>query len=342
VAKRSLVAFDTRHIKRYVFPTDKLKEIRGASSLLDYLNRSGMEDAAKEVGVEVKKVYANGGSGLFLVYDDKEAGKRFGRRVQQKYRSTTFEGASVTFAVQEIPESVANVWEDDIQETLDLLYTRLEMKSNREEDIIGLPSHPLLLTCYSCGVRYAETSDDDERRDVGSRDNRYCWTCRQKREEDGTVKRGIDHITNAIVEHRKKGLQGEVALPDTKEIRHSFVWGELLCKLPKNYNFQDNPERPSDFNELRGISGGKDYFAVIYADGNGMGTVMQDQHSLKARQEKAQLIDGAVYQALRAAVAEHLPVVQEKNLPCSRSICCWSVATISSSSLPPMWRSMWR
>lgn len=313
--KQSLVAFDTRHIKRYVFPTDKLKEIRGASAILDYLNRSGMEDAAKEAGVEVKKVYANGGSGLFLVYGDEEAGKRFGRRVQQQYKRETFDGASVTFAVQQIPENVANVWEDDIRETLELLYARLEMESSREEEIIGLPSHPLMLTCSSCGVRYAETSDDGERRDASGRDNRYCWTCQQKREEDEKVKRGIDRLTNAIVEHREKGLRKAIIPPDTEEVRHAFAWGELLRKLSADYKIPEGTDRPSDFNELRGIANGKDYFAVIYADGNGMGTVMQNQHSLKARQEKADLIDGAVYQALRAAVAEHLPVVEHNNAP---------------------------
>jgi hypothetical protein len=316
VAKYCLVAFDTRHIKKYVFATDKLKEIRGASSLLDYLNRQVMKEVgqAKGAAFSAEQVFANGGAALFLVEGKKEAAEQFGRLVQQKYRRETFDGSSVAFAVQEVPDYIEDVWGDErMQEPLDLLYACLEMKSNLEEDIFELPSHPLMLTCYSCGARYAETSDASESGDVGSRDRRYCWTCQQKREEDGTVKRGIDQITDAIVAHRKKGSQGEVALPDTKEVRHSFAWGELLCKLPKNYDFRGNPERPSDFNELRGIAGGKDYFAVIHADGNGMGQAMQDQHSLRARKAKAKLIDGAVYQALRAAVSKHLPVVEHNS-----------------------------
>ena len=44
----SLIAFDTDHIKRYVFATEKLKEIRGASSLLDYLNRIVMTQGLKD------------------------------------------------------------------------------------------------------------------------------------------------------------------------------------------------------------------------------------------------------------------------------------------------------
>lgn len=315
MAKKSLVAFDTRHIKRYVFATDKLKEIRGASSLLDYLNRQVMKDAGKvgKSAISAEPVYANGGAALFLVDGNKDVAEQFGRWVQRQYRRETFDGSSVTFAVQEIPESVANVWEDDIHESLDLLYTCLKMESNREESIFDLPSHPLMLTCYSCGLRYAETKDDSERRDTGNRDNCYCRTCQQKREEDGMVKDGIDQITASIVEHRKKGVPGEIALPDTEKIKHSFAWKKLLVSLPETYEIPEKTERPSDFNELRGIAGGKDYFAVIYADGNGMGTVMQDQHSLNKQRDKANLIDGAVYKALRSAVSKHLPVVQHNN-----------------------------
>jgi hypothetical protein len=49
----SLVALDTDHIKEYVFGTDKLKEIRGASSLLDYLNRIVMQEFADNYRADV-------------------------------------------------------------------------------------------------------------------------------------------------------------------------------------------------------------------------------------------------------------------------------------------------
>ena len=67
MGKLSLVALDTNHIKRYVFATDKLKEIRGASSLLDHLNRRVMDQIAAHPAFHAQKVFANGGSGLFLL-----------------------------------------------------------------------------------------------------------------------------------------------------------------------------------------------------------------------------------------------------------------------------------
>src|SRR5437588_3585775 len=89
VGKRSLVALDTNHIKQYVFATDKLKEIRGASSILDNLNRRVMQRIADDKEFHARKVYTNGGAGLFLVDGDKEVADKFGQRVQQEYSKET-------------------------------------------------------------------------------------------------------------------------------------------------------------------------------------------------------------------------------------------------------------
>src|SRR5438094_7390130 len=99
LGKRFLVALDTNHIKQYVFATDKLKEIRGASSILDALNRRAMIHLAQEGGAET--IYANGGSGQFLINGDEETARKFGQRIQQAYRERTGGGASITFALQE-------------------------------------------------------------------------------------------------------------------------------------------------------------------------------------------------------------------------------------------------
>src|SRR5947209_1053943 len=104
--RRSLVALDTDHIKEYVFGTDKLKEIRGASSLLDYLNRIVMEELAKlDPSFDDRcRIYANGGSGLFLIDADKAY--PFGRMVQGAFRDVTGSGSTITYIVQELPEGV--------------------------------------------------------------------------------------------------------------------------------------------------------------------------------------------------------------------------------------------
>src|SRR5260370_25828829 len=104
VGKYSLVALDTDHIKKYVFATDKLKEIRGASSILDRLNREEMDIIVHEADPDAKKIYANGGSGLFLVATDSV--DKIRQRIHSEFHSKTFSGATVTFADQVIPDSI--------------------------------------------------------------------------------------------------------------------------------------------------------------------------------------------------------------------------------------------
>src|SRR5487761_1722172 len=96
---RSLIAFDTDHIKGYVFGTNKLKEIRGASSILDKLNRVETVEVAKSFDAET--IYAHGGSALFIV--DSQRAEALGKAVQRLYHERTGGGASITYAVQDIP-----------------------------------------------------------------------------------------------------------------------------------------------------------------------------------------------------------------------------------------------
>mgnify|MGYP003565954277 CR=1 FL=1 len=66
--EKSLLFLDTVSIKKYIFASRYLKEIRGASALLDEYNRFKTEEIIKTItGGEYKKIYACGGSGLFIV-----------------------------------------------------------------------------------------------------------------------------------------------------------------------------------------------------------------------------------------------------------------------------------
>jgi hypothetical protein len=64
-----LVIMDIPAIKKYVFATYKLKEIQGASIIVDQLNRRGFEEKLTEhiPANKVAKIYANGGSAQFVV-----------------------------------------------------------------------------------------------------------------------------------------------------------------------------------------------------------------------------------------------------------------------------------
>jgi hypothetical protein len=298
----SLVALDTDHIKDYVFGTDKLKEIRGASSLLDRLNRNVMRKLAEEAGGrDWREIYANGGSGLFLI--DSAKAVEFTIRVQHEYRQQTAGGASVTCVVQSLPadapHDIESIMTYPMPNTLALLRYRLrEQKDHPHTSIeqkdqlhafINEVSHPLMRPCDSCGTHYAvkQASDAIEF---------YCQVCLNKQAEDRDVK---DYIKTWI---RQQKPQKEFESP---------LWNEVLERLQRyNYSLSDDPGRPEDLNVFSEFRQAKDYLGLIYADANGMGRAIEKLKTLHEIQVFAKKIDEAVYWAMCDVISDRLPAKQ--------------------------------
>ncbi len=288
---QSLIALDTDHIKSYVFATDTLKEIRGASSLLDRLNRNVMEKEAKRLDGET--IYANGGSGLFLI--DSNKAEEFATRVQQEYQRLTAGGATVTYVIQELPEGAPQTREAimtyRMPHTLALLRYRLRQRKDNPDTYTTEVSHPLMRPCDSCGTYYAATYARGEQAF-------YCQVCQNKRQEDDDVKR---YITTWIkIQNPRKNFE-------------SPLWKTVLSRLNHyNYRLTDDDDndvkRPEDLNVFREFRQAKDYLGLIYADANGMGRKIEDLKTLLEIQEFALNIDKAVYWAMCDVIQDQLPV----------------------------------
>jgi CRISPR/Cas system-associated protein Cas10 (large subunit of type III CRISPR-Cas system) len=291
---KSLVALDTDHIKGYVFGTDKLKEIRGASSILDRLNREEMNRIVHEADPGAKTIYANGGSGLFLVASDKV--DKIKQQINSEFYSLTFGGATVTFAVQDIPDSIDDHKHADIGDVLELLRYQLreEKESRLTHDHIGLSSHAFMRTCDSCGMRYAEVRDKDEGQDPALQGNRYCKICYEKRIEDDAVKASIKDL----VSRKKPG-------------KSSPLWEKIIEILLKaDYQLPEGTNRPDDFNVFHNFGEAKDYIGLIYADANNMGDEIKNLRTLERLKSFADKVDLSIYQAVCDAIQKHLPVRQ--------------------------------
>ena len=288
----SLIAFDTNHIKEYVFGTNKLKEIRGASSLLDYLNRLVMGQFAEQYNAHT--VYANGGSGLFSVAT--KHAKDFGRQVQQAYHNETGGGASITFATLSLPDDVTedNIDTKDITQFLEELQWHLQEKKLHPPAFNALASHPFLHPCDACGIEYASPAVKGKRviHDPGEEDERYCVSCQFKRVRDHDVKSFIEDIEAG-----------------KRVSYHEYLWDRIIPQLrTMNYTIPPLTERPKDFDTFRNFKGAKDYFGLIYADGNNMGRAVRECKSLPEYKALANDIDDALYTAICTAIARHLKI----------------------------------
>ncbi|WP_052887893.1 Cas10/Cmr2 second palm domain-containing protein [Thermogemmatispora carboxidivorans] len=311
----ALVALDTDRIKNYVFSTDRLREIRGASSILDRLNREVMGAIARDLDPNARVIYANGGSGLFLLAEEKA--EEFVRRIQARYREETQGGATITGAVQRLPAELAghDLRQADLHQQLDLLRYELRRAKECPPAIVARPSHPLLRLCDSCGLEYA--AGQSPWREPREEEQRYCPVCLQKRREDAQIKKSIESMA---------ARPQEVRPGSGEEEKRAVLWANLIHRLNRiapDYFLEDGkpivPKRPRDIDTLRAVAGSgrdsvRDYLALIYADGNGMGSRIEKLSTLKQIEEFASDIDDAICEALASAVAEHLKPVPVKGL----------------------------
>ncbi|HTK08828.1 MAG TPA: hypothetical protein VL485_16780, partial [Ktedonobacteraceae bacterium] len=265
----------------------------------------------KGVILECKTIYANGGSGLFLVdADQEEQIEAFARRVQQTYTDDTQGGASVTYVIQELPKDAPQDKEvlkgHNLEETLNLLRNRMRLHKDCPPEVITLPSHPFMRPCDSCGINYAEEVIEKKKKDRDPTDDplkRYCASCQTKQYEDYNIKK---NILPATLRYQK----GTYKHPE-EAIMKEELWKRIIYRLIEDGYVIPQPkvpERPPDFNIFRQFSKSKEYIGLIYADANNMGTEVEKQETLTQLQEFSLNIDSAIHRAMSAAIIEHLPV----------------------------------
>ena len=256
----ALVAFDTDRIKEYVFGTGSLKEIRGASALLDQLNRQTMPDI---VGGEL--IYANGGAGLFIVSESDP--EDVIRQVQRCYRQSTYSAATITGVSVPLPEH-----KQELHHELALLRHRLHLAKLVNGASGEYPlTHSLLRFCESCGVRYAQKESDDN--------DLICQSCLRKRTEGQRIRNSPDE---------------------------SGLWGRLIQQLEQQEYPVTGYRRPEDFGALGDLSSPQNYMGIIYADGDGMGRIIETLKTLDKYKQFAEAVDDAIYQSVSDAISVHL------------------------------------
>lgn len=272
---KSLVAFDTDRIKSYVFCTPSLKEIRGASAILDQLNREEMAAVVKG-----EQIYANGGSGLFIV--DTVAADSVISAVQHLYQTATH-SATITGASVDIPSGRVNLHDE-----LALLRHRLRANKTSKRKVTTPVSHPFLKFCSLCGSSHSKTEVDGAF---------LCESCEAKRRADMQVKHQIE-----------TWIKG--ATPDS-----THLWGRLVRDLSANDYPMTGRNRPEDFGQLGNISSPSGYMALLYADGDSIGNELDNINNIDDLRRFSEAVDSSIYDAVADAICTHLQPEHNTVLP---------------------------
>lgn len=169
-----LVIFDIPSIKKFVFGTDRLKEIRGASALLDNLNRKRLktffEDSLNKKG-EIIIIYSNGGSGQLIIKEaDEETVKATLTAVKKRFQVETCGGARLCTGWAPFSGS-------DYEKARNEAFFMLQ-----HEKEMGFPPFPSIhrawqKECVSCSSGIAWILDKTE-----NNDDWICEVCSLKRQ----------------------------------------------------------------------------------------------------------------------------------------------------------------
>ena len=261
-----VVVIDTPSIKNYVFGTDPLNEVRGASNRLDTLNQDETEQClAGQLGSErVKCVYANGGSAQFLIHESEQTDVKMAcKSMVQHIREHTGGEVGVVYGIA--PFGGETTYREAVRMAHFQLRSQREFgTSQRSAALI-----PFMMECESASHLPAACIDKN----------------------DG------DLLSHASYEKRQHGSDArqhglwEEWMEDLKKQGHSWPSDEYWEKL-----------RCESLTEIGDCSSWNGYIGLVYADGNGMGKIIKELNSSKTYGQFSIIVDESIRAACFTAL----------------------------------------
>lgn len=262
---------DTPSIKKYVFGTDKLKEIRGASAVLDHLNRYLTHKCLKEVrgNQQVNKVFANGGSGQFILQGIEQSDLiKAGESLKKLYTDGTKEASHILYGYAPLDK--------DYRKSLELAHFHL---NNEKEKGVGLNLYhtPYSRDCDSCSNNPAVK--------LLAEDEELIWLCE-------------------LCYNKRVPEKNPVFNSEEIEMRVWKGFGQYLKKEEITDKRWFNL-RPRDFETVGGAEG---YIGLVYADGNGMGRLIKEIDTPDRFTLFSETCDDAIRKACFETLSELFPL----------------------------------
>lgn len=183
-----LVALDTGSIHEYIFGTDKLREIRGASILLDKLNRTIPIYELRKYGTvntDYECILAGGGN-IKVLFSDRTKAREYEADLKRIFKKNS--GVRFTTVLSERNGEDEKRWMD-----------RAERELQRAKDLhkekFQIISSGFFKGCQACGLYPAEIED------VHVNNKRYiCKSCHQKIIEADNKKYTRTEIYRRLIE----------------------------------------------------------------------------------------------------------------------------------------------
>lgn len=274
---RYIVTVETVKIKDFLFSTNKLRIIRGASYLLDYLNQVVVPEILKSNGVKGEDIiYVGAGNAKFFV-DDEDTAKNIAKEVKRVYKKEAPNSKVVASYIEteyrvgkDNSKNKRKIWED-----IDKLAQNTAVEKSKgfpmlNLDFIGVEK------CEICGKNSAQISVENLERDL---------------EDIGLiVKDGEVILDNYSL--RIPALREQIKdLTGTTGDNKGIICEECLRKLIFSNRVKDTESKKkiSFYNyvkdefkdielgtEISDYENGKSFIGFMYSDGDGLGDFLKN------------------------------------------------------------------
>ena len=265
-----VVVIDIPAIKKYVFGTDSLNEIRGASARLSQLNQETMEQRLCEsLGqTHVEQIYANGGTAQFLAHGcDARAVKTACDGMVRHIREQTGGEVRVVYGIASLENGTS--YPDAVRTA------HFHMRCQREfATSYRSPSlMPAVMECESAPHLPAAHIQSD-----GTDDVTVLSRASYQKDQQG---RGTRHygLWSGWMQH----------LNDTGPWPAEEHWNTLRCR---------------SLTDIGNQSSWPSYIGIVYADGNSMGKVVQKLDQPERLRQFSSIVDKSIRKACFTALSD--------------------------------------
>ncbi len=264
-----VVVIDTPSIKNYVFGTDPLNEVRGASARLDQLNRVETERClADQLGREhVECIYANGGSAQFLIHESDQADVKMAcESMVQHIREQSTGEVGVVYGIAPLKDNTSYT---DYTEAVQMAHFQLRCQREFASSQRSTALIPLMMECKSASHLPAA--------DIDNNDGNILSHASYEKRQYGSDAR-LHGLWAQWMEHLKTRGQ---SWPSGE------YWDKLRCK---------------SLTDIGDCSSWDGYIGLVYADGNGMGKIIKTLDLPETYRQFSRIVDESIREACFTAL----------------------------------------
>lgn len=259
-----LVTVETVKIKDFIFSTNKLKLIRGASYLLDYLNQVEVPAILKKNGLDEEKdfIYIGAGNAKFFV-DSKEKAEKITEEIKAKYREEA-PNAKVATSYRETTFDGEKSNGEKIWETMDKLAQDVAIEKSKGFPTLNIDL-PFIQKCSLCGNNPVEISAENLKSDL------KILNIELSNDEIHKLKGQIENLSEdgkICEECLRKLIFSNKIKTDQKEIG---FYGKIVKEFKEELGFEINIDT-----EVEDYEGSKSFIGFMYSDGDGLGDFLKN------------------------------------------------------------------